>query len=108
MEEEDGEGRKRNMKRQTSQEREHSEVSVQHSRNICASDSVRKQQKHARARKACSSGIRLTTNTVLLHVMQVARRAVMYCITLLFSNQGRRKSIFSTDMILYTTEMVHR
>lgn len=44
------EGRKRNMKRQMSQEREHSKVSV----NICASDSVSEQQKHARARKACT------------------------------------------------------
>lgn len=67
------------MKRQTTQEREHSQVSVQHSRNIYTSDSVSEQQKHARARKACSSGIHLTTNTVLLHVMQVARRQL--CIT---------------------------
>lgn len=89
------EGKKRNMKRQTSQEREHSEVSVQRSRNICASDSVNEQQKHARARKACSSGIHLTTNTVLLHVMQVARRAVRYYIRLFFKSGLQEKYFFN-------------
>lgn len=71
---------------------------------------VSEQQEHARARKVCSSGIHLTTNTVLLHVMQVARRAVMYCIRLFFFFQisAAIKSIFSTDMMLNTTEMVRR